>query len=192
MDYIYVNILNEGMIPWIKKKGPLFGYKLNAALIPILKRDSRIMIEFVKSEADIVNARDRYLKRTKPTSETPSTAEVVTPKDEIVVNVIKDEPKDRIIENNIKDDDIIDSELDNVLSNISETTTFKNPAIADKTDPEEPFKFYSDLELSNMTKSQMKKVLRGRGYLEGPYAGKYHDTVEMLKDKVRKTQTFKK
>ena len=39
-----------------------------------------------------------------------------------------------------------------------------------------------------MTKRQMKEVLRERGYLEGPNAGKYHDTVDMLIEKIFRTQ----
>ena len=39
-----------------------------------------------------------------------------------------------------------------------------------------------------MTKLELKNILKERGYISGPYAGKYHDTVEMLIHKVKSTQ----
>lgn len=209
MDYIYVNILNEGRIPWVGKNGPLFGYKLSKALLPLIQRDSRVILQIVRSEEDIEKAKREYEARKQPKSEkiilneTPKSrmSDTATPEDEVIIQVVKaiEEPSSGIIETpeeamilEAAAEVLDDEELDKILDSVCEKTTFADPVIADKTDPEEPFKFYTDKELSTMTKAQMKKVLRGRGYLEGPYAGKYHDTVEMLKDKVRKTQTFKK
>lgn len=47
---------------------------------------------------------------------------------------------------------------------------------------------YTKKKLEGMTKAQMKQILINRGYTEGEFAPKYHDTLDKLKAKILKTQ----
>ena len=44
-DYTYVNILNEGNIPLLNEKGPLFGYHIAAGVLEFLYRFPNLQIE---------------------------------------------------------------------------------------------------------------------------------------------------
>lgn len=85
--------------------------------------------------------------------------------------------------NNNSDTDEEDEEIDIIMADKITTDIFDTlPAKKDE------IKIYSNKELQGMTKSQLKKILAERGYVDGIYAAKYHDRVEDLIRKVKKTQ----
>ena len=47
---------------------------------------------------------------------------------------------------------------------------------------------YTVEQLTGMTKAQMKQILLDRGHENDEFTGRYHDTVEILIEKVLKTQ----
>lgn len=86
--------------------------------------------------------------------------------------------------NNNSDTDEEDEEIDLIMADKNPTDIFNTlPAKKDE------IKVYSNKELQGMTKSQLKKILAERGYIDGIYAAKYHDRVEDLIRKVKKTQS---
>lgn len=221
IDFIYVNILNEGTIPWLRVKGPVFGYKIGYGMYQIIKRDPRLKIEIVTCSDDIESAKKKYYDSkkeseliilhddarvtTEPKKETVMLKEVV--KDSVIIDdevEITSKPSeiitDTVVINSINsyDDEVssdvdeleIEKEIDRVLDENPVTPEVYDESVETVEDPVmiEGVRKYSEDELSTMTKAQMKAVLRERGYTEGPYSGKYHDTVEILKRKVLETQ----
>lgn len=184
-DYIYVNIFNEGMIPWIKEKGPLFGYRMPVGIYSIISRDPRIKIEFTTPE-NAEKARKDYLRKIgKLPEEVHHEKEIksyVEPKKETPVEI---EP---VVENTTEEEiDPVDAEIDKITEGM-DTGIQMDCKIPD--DSTAKFRVYSTEELSAMTKAQMKKILIERGYIKGPYAPKYVDKLEDLAQKIRKTQNF--
>ena len=177
-DYCYINILNEGNIPWLREKGPLFGYKISAGMLNIIRRDSRINFVVLTSREEGEKAKKEYYAKKemkKLLEEKP-----------VVNNIpVKDE--------DVNEDDN-DSEIDKVLEEVGEMpekpeVVFVQPVVANKTDVlNSEIRKYTEEELLEMTKAQMKIILRERGHTSGPYSGKYHDTVEILIRKVLATQ----
>lgn len=199
MMNIYVNILNEGMIPWIKKEGPLFGYPLSCGVYDILKRDPRVKMKIIHSKHEADVAREEYLasKEEKkpiilneviPTEPVVEEVKVVEVNDSKTVEaVISEEPITLFdtleVAEVITNDDL---EIDKILDETPVVETAYSVNLNNK--ETEKIKSYTDEELSEMTKAQMKEILKSRGYTSGPYSGKYHDTVEELKEKVKRTQ----
>ena len=101
-DFFYVNILNEGMIPWIMERGPLFAYYTSAGVYSLLARDPRVEIEITdKALADKRKA--EYLAKKQQAAQPKK--ETVIVKDEIRIQV---EPKNPFVEpvvNDSNDDD---------------------------------------------------------------------------------------
>lgn len=187
MADVYVNILNEGRIPWLRKDGPLFGYKVGPGTYEILRRDPRVELVRIYHPSEAEAAKAKYLesKKEKETiilTEVPPMVEgkVVPLVDEYTPTetvTILTEPVEETSE---------DLEIDSILESVVEEPKFKVNINNKET---EKVKSYTEEELNVMTKAQMKAILRDeRGYTEGPYAGKYHDTLEMLKRKVLSTQ----
>lgn len=196
VDFIYVNILNEGPLPWIRKSGPLFGYKIGYGMYQIIKKDPRLKIEIVNSVAEIEAARKKYLEEKKEKEESSKPIilhdSVESPEDKITVTpkvitevVTPDTVKSDEIVENVEED--IDSQMDLVLDLLGETPEESSfiPSEKIKTNV---VKSYTEEELSMMTKADLKNILKERGYTSGPFSGKYHDTIEVLRRKVISTQ----
>lgn len=196
VDFIYVNILNEGPLPWIRKSGPLFGYKIGYGMYQIIKKDPRLKIEIVNSVAEIEAARKKYLEEKKAEEESSKPIilhdSVESPEDKITVTpkvitevVTPDTVKSDEIVENVEED--IDSQMDLVLDLLGETPEESSfiPSEKIKTNV---VKSYTEEELSMMTKADLKNILKERGYTSGPFSGKYHDTIEVLRRKVISTQ----
>lgn len=184
LDFIYVNILNEGPLPWIRKNGPLFGYKIGYGMYQIISKDPRIKIEIVNSVKEIEDARKKYLDEKKKAEEKEIEKQPIILHDSVEVSdIIEKESVE------LNDDSDIDAQMDLLLEVMGETpaepTTF---ILTEKISTKEDIKKYTDEELDIMTRAEMKNILKERGYTTGPYAGKYHDTVETLKRKVLSTQ----
>lgn len=191
VDFIYVNILNEGPLPWIRKSGPLFGYKIGYGMYQIIRKDPRLKIEVVTSVAEIEAARKKYLNEKKAQEEASKPIilhDSVEVNDNVSVNV-KTEPLEEIVTpeavESLEED--IDSQMDLVLDLLGETPEESNfiPSEKIKTNV---VKSYTEEELSMMTKADLKNILKERGYTSGPFSGKYHDTIEVLRRKVISTQ----
>ena len=196
VDFIYVNILNEGPLPWIRKSGPLFGYKIGYGMYQIIKKDPRLKIEIVNSVAEIEAARKKYLEEKKEKEESSKPIilhdSVESPEDKITVTpkvitevATPDTVKSDEIVENVEED--IDSQMDLVLDLLGETPEESSfiPSEKIKTNV---VKSYTEEELSMMTKADLKNILKERGYTSGPFSGKYHDTIEVLRRKVISTQ----
>lgn len=191
-DFIYVNILNEGSIPWIREQGPLFGYHMPISVYQILSRDPRLQMEIT----DYPNAKakkEQYeaAKNVKfvekpieviPEYRKPKMEEKLPIKDEVKIEVLDDEPEDSVETENI------DDELDAILDEIPDTKSEIPCDIMKDESESKEFKTYTNKQLSVMTKKQLKDILMDRGYTKGPYAPKYHDHVEDLIKKVKNTQ----
>lgn len=214
MANILVNIHYTGRIPLINKNGPLYGEYLSEGVYGILRRYNFLQMERTTPEkAKALIDRQRVeANREKLIVHDEIQIKVVEPvheeeyTDVIAEAVIIDEEEidEKPIvfkDNDITNDDIfrfeqsiIKDELDDEIDELLEGKTIPNGFNIDfKLDPDfvksdTEFHFYTEEELQNMTKRQMKEVLKSRGYEKGPYAGKYHDTVEMLIQKVLKTQ----
>jgi len=52
----------------------------------------------------------------------------------------------------------------------------------------ESSRIYTSEELANMTKADMKEILKERGHINDEYTGRYHDNVDVLIRKVLETQ----
>ena len=191
VDFIYVNILNEGPLPWIRKSGPLFGYKIGYGMYQIIRKDPRLKIEVVTSVAEIEAARKKYLNEKKAQEEASKPIilhDSVEVNDNVSVNV-KTEPLEGIVTPDAVEslEEDIDSQMDLVLDFLGETPEESNfiPSEKIKTNV---VKSYTEEELSMMTKADLKNILKERGYTSGPFSGKYHDTIEVLRRKVISTQ----
>lgn len=206
MDFVYVNILNKGVIPYIREKGPIFGYRMPRGVYSILSRDPRIIMR-VTTLADAEKEREAYYKRlqsqnSNALSETVKTEEKVTvnvinlnnniPEKELSPVVTANEINE-IIEEDLKNNPInIDDEIDNILSEAPEQesamkVSFKNDP--DYVSADSNIKVYTTEEILSMTKAELKEVLKSRGYTRGMYAPKYQDTLEKLRVKVKRTQS---
>ena len=191
VDFIYVNILNEGPLPWIRKSGPLFGYKIGYGMYQIIRKDPRLKIEVVTSVAEIEAARKKYLNEKKAQEEASKPIilhDSVEVNDNVSVNV-KTEPLEEIVTPDAVEslEEDIDSQMDLVLDFLGVTPEESNfiPSEKIKTNV---VKSYTEEELSMMTKADLKNILKERGYTSGPFSGKYHDTIEVLRRKVISAQ----
>lgn len=190
-DFVYVNVLNEGQLPWINAKGPLFGYRMAIGAFQLLSRDPRITIQIIRSPEEAEAARKKYYESKEPKQQEP-----IILHDEVVVNVeesleILDEVviPETVVEETVNlTDDEFDAILDEVLDDLGVDTEDTITRMAPVQVEIEEIKKYTDDDLSGMTKNQMKAILRERGYESGPYGPKYHDTVDSLKRKVLSTQ----
>lgn len=191
-DFFYVNILNEGIIPWIFEKGPIFGRYTAAGIYELLARDPRVKIEITTREL-AERRREEYLKEKKEKENSVKEPEVVKEekKEEIVeetIEIIKNVEPD---EDDLLIDDILSDDEGEMISidvDLSDT-----PPVLDA----DGMVIYSDEELSKMTKKQLKAILESRGHFGftgkhfekgDPLGAMYHDSVETLREKVRKTQ----
>jgi len=188
----YVNILNEGVIPWIRQTGPLFGYTLTEGVLSILKKDPRINIELTTPE----DAKAKYLEYiTKKKAEAQKKidavkmAEKIDLKDSLEIKVEK-KPDEPVVPTEVTkpvEPDPIDKAIDNVIAESDSKSVFEKESLTKK--PSAPAnKKYSDEELSKLTKDQMAKILRDRGYVEGQYHPRYHDNRPDLIKKIKITQ----
>ena len=176
MDFVYVNILNEGEIPYIRKKGPIFGYHMGVGVYSILARDPRVKIEKTTYE-NAVAKKAEYLEKKNE-------------KIKIIQNIVEKEEKNQEPEiKSIVEKDPVDSEIDNILSEVTTTESSIGKNIyTEESKKTTEFRVYSNDELDDMTKIQLKTILKDRGYTSGVYAPKYHDSLFQLKTKVKKTQ----
>lgn len=190
MDYKYVNIYNEGIIPWLNKKGPIFGLKIAPGVYSLLSKDPRISMR-VTNQYEAESERKKYEERfIQPEVKNPQDTKKDTIKlasiEETKINDIKEEIPS-LTETVISDDD---DELDKIdTDNID--TSFSNNIVLEKIEDSlenENATKYTKKKLEVMTKAELKAILRERGYLEGPNAGKYHDTHDKLIEKVLRTQ----
>jgi len=78
-------------------------------------------------------------------------------------------------------DAAIDAEIEN--SKLQETNF-----VVDIKQTDTAIKKYSDVELQEMTKKEMKQILLDRGHIDDSYTGRYHDNLEDLIRKIKETQ----
>jgi len=200
-DFIYVNILNEGMIPWIMEKGPKFMYHTAAGIFDMLRRDPRIQIEI--TDATLAEQRKlEYKMKLEARKKAAEMKEVVEQKEEVIVEVeqknafgevIEIDNNDKAIDAILDEVEIINSEYDGEEYGVEvQAIDINSVGTADA----DGFIIYSEEELGQMTKKQLKAILESRGHMaakrfvkcEDPFSPFYHDTIEMLREKVRKTQ----
>lgn len=212
-----VNIYNEGMIPWLFLEGPIFGYVASPGLLAILQKDPRLKFEFTTPEG-AEEAKRQYLaskvktpvvgEKFKITDDLVITPVAKEEEDNTIVEesisnevieeaVVADIPEDigTIEEREFATDailpemeyDELDAAIDGMLEDVPMISEIP-VHLEDTTEEAAPVKKYKKAKLVGMTKAELKAILRERGYVQGPYAGKYHDTHSMLVDKVLKTQ----
>lgn len=169
-----VNIYNEGLIPWINKEGPIYGMELTPGLYGLLFSDSRISIEITTREKAIKLAKEAIEKKKNEEAERLKVQDTVKITKNIQTQKTADKTEDE------------DAEIEKILNSTAEEKSVFEEATVKPV--EQKIKKYSQKELSEMTKAQMKAILVERGYTSGPFAGKYHDTLADLIEKVKKTQ----
>lgn len=188
-DFFYVNILNEGMIPWIMEKGPLFYYYTAAGVYDLLSRDPRVKIEITTRELAEQRKREFLAKYAK-------TVKVATP----IENVKIEDKLEIAVEPKVQNDEF-DDEIDAILEKAPEVESAIKLDVSKIPDPEpitdaDGFVIYSEEQITKMTKKQLKEILESRGHAAGqrlvknddPFSPLYHDSVEELREKVRKSQ----
>lgn len=196
-DYVYVNILNEGSIPWIRERGPIFAYHMPTSVYQLLSRDPRMKMELTDFST-LESKKQAYLNSKKKIEEVKAAVVEEPKKEEKYIEEIKEvveadipeiteKVKNEVldIEQPIND---VDDELDAILDELPDTKSNINSVINDENENKEEFVVYSARQLNKMTKGELKKILLDRGYTKGPYAPKYHDHVEDLIKKVKNTQ----
>lgn len=187
-DYFHVNILNEGMIPWLFERGPLFGYYIPAGVYDLLKRDPRVTIEITTKELEL-QRRAEYAAKKNPQPKKESPVESVKVEDKVQIEVFN-----KPVEN-----DEFDDEIDAILNNTPEIESVMKVDMNKIKDPvldADGFVIYTEEEISKMTKKDLKAILETRGHAAGqrfvktddPFSPMYHDSVDDLREKVRKSQ----
>ena len=188
-DYFHVNILNEGMIPWIFEQGPKFGYYISAGMYDLLARDPRIKIEVTTSELAEQRKRE-YLAKKQPKKEVVKPVETVEIKDEVKIEYTA--PFVEVVENDA-DDDLIDAILEETPVEMMKIDIANAP---DQQVDADGMAIYTEEQISRMGKKELKAILDTRGHAAGqrlvkntdPFSPLYHDSVDDLREKVRKSQ----
>lgn len=199
---VLVNIYNNGLIPWINVMGPKYGLELSDGAYNLLAADPRVIME--KTTRSEVAEKLRKLKAEEEAKNKPE--DKINVHDEVkieVVSVPETKVEEPVIETEEtpeeytnENDDELDILIDSIAATPAETSVFEkavNKKIEEITSHKSAeeridIKKYTEAELSEMTKSKMKAILQARGYIEGPYAPKYHDTLADLSRKILKTQ----
>ena len=190
MDFIYVNILNEGSLPYLREKGPLFGYHMASGVYSILSRDPRLKME-ITTLKKAEERKNEYLAKKNATIlkeeeiiEDKISIEVVETKVDETPEITTTVQPEKITEEISNE---ADDAIDKILDEKGDIPTAFNVKL-DETDTNQNNKVYSVDEIMNMTKAQLRQILKDRGYIRGPYAPKYQDNLEQLRTKVKKTQ----
>ena len=186
-DFIYVNILNEGKIPWIMKQGPLFYYHAPAGVYRLLARDPRVKMEITNRELS-EKRKAEYLEKLNPKKEKKEyIAPIAEVKEEPIINSFGEEV--------VKDEN--DAEIDAILAEAPVEMMVSDIANAPVQQVDaDGMAIYTDEQLEKMTKKELKAILESRGHAAGqrlvkstdPYSPMYHDSVDDLREKVRKSQ----
>ena len=162
------------MIPWLREKGPLFGYRVARGIFDFLSRDPRIQIEITTYEkAKAAEFKYNQSKKKKGTADSLHVDDAV---------VIITEPA------KVEDVTSVEVAVPSV-SDVKEDLKIEVVSSDEEIDP--AFVFYTDEQLNQMKKIELKEILKNRGYEKGPYAPKYQDRIDDLITKIKKTQTFK-
>lgn len=133
-----------------------------------------------------------------------------TPLEEVTIEVAEQEVQEEVIvepEVEVVPEEMTEVELDQELQEEPEEVVDLDAAIEaaleELPEDEEPediiltedeqefdydFTQYTENELERMTKKEMKQILLDRGHTNDEFTGRYHDTVQMLIEKVLKTQ----
>lgn len=185
-----VNIKNKGMIPWIKKNGPLFGYMISDGLYSILSKDIRIIMERTTPEL-AAKAKAEYEKTlVVETKEEPIAVEVEDEplKTEDIVEEIKIEeteplsetieesisfkqqlPEDEIevaievaeAENALENEADLDAEIDSAIEG---NESVKKDVLKEESDEKDALSFekryYTDEELSKYNMNNLTKLVK--------------------------------
>ena len=182
-----VNIFNKGMIPWIKREGPIYGLEVSNGLLSLLSADPRIDMKLTTREEAIrlaTAAKEERLAAERKAAEEKEKAEQLKVQDEVKIQKVETPAEGPVVETEVSTDNA-DDEIDSILE---QESTAETSAFEQSSESGDKIKKYTEEELSQMTKAQMKAILIERGYTSGPYAGKYHDTLADLVQKVLKTQ----
>jgi hypothetical protein len=167
-DYVHVNIHNKDIIPFLRRRGPIYGMGMSVQLYNRLREIPGVEIYTVQQDEERKIA-DQIKKVTSNVSDeniwlkpqaTP-TVQTVVAKDE--TDLLIDAKLNQLPED--KEDDIVLNETDFV--EIAEKGSIKK---------------YELSVLNEKTKAQLKNILNvERGFEPGhKYYGGYHDTREAL------------
>lgn len=180
-----INIYNETFIPVIGTQGPVFGYQVSEGVYSLLKLYPWLDIKRTTA-AGAVEEKRKYFANKR--NDTPK--ENFAVRDEIQILEVDTEPKQDGID--------LDKEIDKLVEEYIETRTAKTETVVKKEEDIQPLDLseeerasivkYSNLQLRQMTKKQLKAILIERGHTNDEYTGRYHDTVDMLVQKVKATQ----
>ena len=189
-DFVYVNIYNEGQIPWMSDvTGPVFGMHLATGFYQFLARDPRVRIEITTLE-EAREAERKYkasLKKEEPVEEKKVDDRDLTLEEQVeVAEAIK------LSEEPLSD---ADNEIDSILAEEEAVATYESVDSEIKELLSKP-KVYAKEDLLKMSRKELSEILIKRGYApstkafekSSEFAPKYHDTIEVLAEKVLKTQ----
>lgn len=164
-----VTIYNTEHLKWFDGNGPFFGMLINDGLFSLLRFDPTVKMKLTTRQEAENERREYYERYAAERQKENRMAEQLHIGDSFKIE------SGTLVKPVVKDG--LDSEIDNILTKQPET-------IEQKTE----MKKYTTEELTKLTKKEMKQILRSRGYTSGPNAGKYHDNVKDLVEKILRTQ----
>jgi hypothetical protein len=192
-NLVKVNVYSKGRIPWLNIVGPRIwdpsgktgGLEVSPTIYRLLKQDPNVEIYLLEEDP-------RLVKQVK------KVVEVVEAKVEVQIEIQEVEEK---VEEAVKEKieyESIDEIIEQRLNELPDEPEFEPTPLTDEDVADEPTEetrvnhnddiAYTVEQLSSMTKAQMKQILLDRGHENDQFTGRYHDTVEILIEKVLKTQ----
>lgn len=172
-----ITVYNTEKLRWFDKPGPFFGILVSDGLYSVMRFDSDVRMKRTTPQEAKKDEQEYYNSLNKAKDANANTTDLFIPSDSIEIMQTMPSSKAAIVDKPVHD------ELDTLIDNMLEENEGK-PQILSK--PE--ITKYTEQELSKLTKKQMKQILRDRGYLDGPNAGRYHDTAKILIEKILRTQ----
>jgi hypothetical protein len=171
-DYVYVNIHNKDIIPFLRRRGPVYGMGMSVQLYNRLREIPGVEIYTIQQDEERKIA--AQIKKV--------TEEVIAPKPQTTVRL---EPKVVPVVQTVITKDETDLLIDAKLNQLPEDR--EDDIVLNETDFAEiaekaSIKKYEPSVLKEKTKAQLKQILNvERGFEPGhKYYGGYHDNHDVL------------
>lgn len=203
-DFVVVNIYNEEYIPWLRRKGPIFGEVLGYGIYEILSRDRNLIMELTTRNAALQKKKEYIERKFKKIREMEQQKNIIKNEentndslkiqDKIEIAVIEKKEEEKVqeqpkfLESPVVEKTDEDNEIDAILDTAPEKESAIKVDLTEENKGTKEFKTYTNKQLKEMTKKDLKEILLDRGYSKGPYSPKYHDNIDTLILKVKRTQ----
>jgi hypothetical protein len=194
--FVRVNIHNQGTIPWLGLNGPLYNYDISQSLFDILRNTPGVLIKTVdqenKEQAEKAEAARKAAEEAKRKAEiekeaTEEANAIMEKTASDGLSVSDDVKVAQAVADSDPDKDFFEKVEDQINALPDQKSEIAEKVVA----PTEGFKKYTEHDMDKMTTDQMRKILneeRGFSDPDSPYHGRYHDTIDGLKKKIRASQ----